>query len=1752
MLFASIAAVSALAGEVKVTMNNTSPTMTLVDKNTNNAVEVGEPVNKVYTFQANAGTYVLTAYATDGTTVNGTIELKVTGEAEQAFSIVTVTAYATNSGWVLGTDYTISVYVTTKSGGYEVITPGASTTEGRMTFLMLMGDTYYCDFVPSAAHEGFAIGHKMATMSAATGNASMAVPAGVPYSVSVPADAEFFMGRKTSHYAPFVEEPAISVETSGDTKTYSFNLANSQVYNFRTWKANGLVNAGYFTASTAASKMPELAFTDADYATSPKTIKRDNLAQTGDILLNVNEKGFLQMTTGQTYDLTGLRSWQATDTQTSNYYQEPSFHFTVVNEQGQPDNSVVTFDTYDTTVSPWTTLQAVGSGTAIVLVTYDAINLNYWSTSGAKSDYMYGPFFGAIWPENTGVFVVTVDGTASAAVPNMTINTAMDNSTKNAGLNVDAELDVFYFASSEVGASYTFQPEGVSAVSIAYPTIGEQAVSYNGFTAVAANADGSYTLTLKQGRNIVKMTDTAGNATYQVLTAKAVDYEVQNLTTGDNTIFAPGDKVSVKFETLYHPANKMAGVYNMSANICYENDMFQGASNQYAFASTEAAQTITFNVPMSAAESIYTLSDGNIKSSGFGDPYGNHRLFNKTTGRNANFTAVQCTAYFGQLPEIELPMQVENIIATVTTNATEPIITITRTDGSEVAPNLDGTYTLNYYGTYNYKATAEGYGTAYGSFAVSESNTFALDIIIPAIDATTWDGTTTSEPSLVDEVYQINSGQELAWFAENVNNGTAAAAKAVLTQDIDLAGFNWTAIGNSTNKFTGNFDGQGFTVKNLYIDANAGNFRGLFGNTSAAAIKNVTVDGYINCEGNVARVGGIVGQAEGGSIENCVNKAIITAYQYVGGIVGYGTGALAISRCGNVGSVTGTLLSSTNNWGMVTVGSTYVGGIIGYNNSATASITDSYNQGNLSGANYVGGITGYMQAQVTITNIYNTGDITSTATYTGAIRPQTSATASSANVSNAYATMAYFNDVNTTIVSKAQMASGEVAYKLGNAWGQIIGMDALPVLDGLKVYEYEGGYYNDSPAWNDVVNFEDVDLAIGEAYDGSDDAAMFQSGDFVFLNYYDNTYYSWNGFAASRTTSNEFSSYEDQFNSCTGGGMESTTFAVGYYSEYNYWMDEQAPTIMKADASTFEPAYVYITNTANAVKSMMYGDDYAKQFTEEDWFKLIIMGYDEDYDETGVVEFYLAKDGNIVTDWQKVDLTPLGTCWMIEFTMDSSDKSYGFMNTPAYFCLDNMKIREIIETNYDLAVLTFEDEDYKASANYIGESNWSSLIDDPQYGGPLLYGDGGYGIYDEEDAYTWYDANNTFLKSTINYDWGSWCYWSGGCAVSNYFTEVTAGDYNTQLGIPYTAANGKHGHEGSNNFAVCFGNDGSDNEYGTDARPILTFGDGQSRVIDHAYITGTSYFINSILNGSSFSTAATENTWVNIIAQGYNENEELVGTVTIPYVVNGVPLTEWTKVDLSALGEIHMLKFDFEVSDDQQGAYGINCPCYFAIDDIAVRMPVNVLLADKTEYTNQDYKAVAQLTYTRTFGNTNWQPLYVPFTSDYSDWSDGVIIAKAVNAGSDFISIEELADGDKVTANTPFFIKARATGDVSIVVSDATLMPAESKSITVGGMKLTGIYSAMTITPDTYSVLHEGSIVKTSNAAGYTLPAMRWYVETGASEVKVYLLGDENPDAISLTPAHPEGEGAIYNVAGQRLSKMQKGINIVNSKKVLR
>ncbi len=186
-------------------------------------------------------------------------------------------------------------------------------------------------------------------------------------------------------------------------------------------------------------------------------------------------------------------------------------------------------------------------------------------------------------------------------------------------------------------------------------------------------------------------------------------------------------------------------------------------------------------------------------------------------------------------------------------------------------------------------------------------------------------------PTLNEEnVYEISTAGELHWFRDYVNSGNINA-NAVLICDItdnngvltsygtvasDTSSFRkWTPIGNSTYKYNGHFDGQGYTINGLYMNDSALSYGGLFGYTSSSAvIEKVGVD-YSYFRGN-QYIGGICGRNDG-KIDNCYSFYIMTqANSYAGGIAGYNNGT--VQNCYSAGLVNA---------------SSYVGGVAGSSTS---------------------------------------------------------------------------------------------------------------------------------------------------------------------------------------------------------------------------------------------------------------------------------------------------------------------------------------------------------------------------------------------------------------------------------------------------------------------------------------------------------------------------------------------------------------------------------------------------------------------------------------------------------------------------------------------------------------------------------------------------------------------------------------------------------------------------------------------------
>lgn len=209
------------------------------------------------------------------------------------------------------------------------------------------------------------------------------------------------------------------------------------------------------------------------------------------------------------------------------------------------------------------------------------------------------------------------------------------------------------------------------------------------------------------------------------------------------------------------------------------------------------------------------------------------------------------------------------------------------------------------------------------------------------------------------------------------------------------------------------------------------------------------------------------------------------------------------------------------------------------------------------------------------------------------------------------------------------------------------------------------------------------------AYTGYEDAA---TGLYMGLNVTGGYGYASGGFAMSRyndmTTAgylNQCSVYYNDPDTHMGGHDGSATFAVayGYYDDPATSVSyDSRPKMYFKDGKEYTVESAWVTNNTYAVLSMMNGDSFAKKFSyaDKDWYKLTITGYKADgVTVTGTVEVYLAdfrkkSSPGILTEWKQVDLSVLGKVNKLLFNVSSSDAGQYGLNTPAYFCIDDISV----------------------------------------------------------------------------------------------------------------------------------------------------------------------------------------------------------------------------------------------------------------------------------------------------------------------------------------------------------------------------------------------------------------------------------------------------------------------------------------------
>ena len=320
-------------------------------------------------------------------------------------------------------------------------------------------------------------------------------------------------------------------------------------------------------------------------------------------------------------------------------------------------------------------------------------------------------------------------------------------------------------------------------------------------------------------------------------------------------------------------------------------------------------------------------------------------------------------------------------------------------------------------------------------------------------------------------VFQIGTYDELLWFAQAVNGGNTAI-KGALTADITLPE-NWPGIGNSTNKFAGEFDGRNHTVTlsgsawGLFAYA-MGTWNSNFNVKVPAVIENVVIAGTVkntplvqragyieirncvnkaNVVGNGSYIGGIVGSLlyalQYNSvkhcyvlIENCINEGSINGGSYLGGILGEGISGVKLHGCVNTGDISGT---------------SAVGGLVGYlqQYQGTCEIRNSYNTGNVTGTSATGGLVGQLYSGPSIINCYNAGE----ATYgiAGYVYNKTAkvtntyyrADLSAYGAPESYGSGGYNTTVHGEAKSSAEMGTAAFAALLGDAFKESCGGPVL-------------------------------------------------------------------------------------------------------------------------------------------------------------------------------------------------------------------------------------------------------------------------------------------------------------------------------------------------------------------------------------------------------------------------------------------------------------------------------------------------------------------------------------------------------------------------------------------------------------------------------------------------------------------------------------------------------------------------------------
>jgi len=220
-----------------------------------------------------------------------------------------------------------------------------------------------------------------------------------------------------------------------------------------------------------------------------------------------------------------------------------------------------------------------------------------------------------------------------------------------------------------------------------------------------------------------------------------------------------------------------------------------------------------------------------------------------------------------------------------------------------------------------------------------------------------------------------------------------------------------------------------------------------------------------------------------------------------------------------------------------------------------------------------------------------------------------------------------------------------------------------------------------------IIDFEEFDILVDTFLNGSEANGMFESQGIIFPNNFDPEFQSWVGWSISSVRDSITPGFTNQYAAIPASGFdESQNYAVSFNFIENGINISDSNEGIKG---------LYVTNNTYTYLSMRDGDAFAKKFggetgDEPDFFLLSIVGYQNGEQNTDTIDFYLAdyrfEDNSqdyLIADWSYIDLSSFGNIDSLGFNLSSSDNGQFGMNTPAYFCVDQIIFNDNMTTSTD-------------------------------------------------------------------------------------------------------------------------------------------------------------------------------------------------------------------------------------------------------------------------------------------------------------------------------------------------------------------------------------------------------------------------------------------------------------------------------------